>query len=84
MNRGDVVLAFYPFASGSGGTRRPGSDVISALEAMSVVLEMLITNMQSAELTTDARTPFIEKHEGLYLKSCSSPVNGTARTMTCP
>ena len=24
MNRGDVVLAFYPFASGSGGKRRPG------------------------------------------------------------
>ena len=23
MNRGDVVLAFYPFASGSGGKRRP-------------------------------------------------------------
>jgi aminoglycoside phosphotransferase (APT) family kinase protein len=24
VNRGDVVLAFYPFASGSGGKRRPG------------------------------------------------------------
>lgn len=24
MNRGDVVLAFYPFTSGSGGKRRPG------------------------------------------------------------
>ena len=23
MNRGDVVLAFYPFASGAGGKRRP-------------------------------------------------------------
>ena len=24
MNRGDVVLVFYPFASGAGGKRRPG------------------------------------------------------------
>jgi mRNA interferase MazF len=24
VNRGDVVLVFYPFASGAGGKRRPG------------------------------------------------------------
>ena len=51
MNRGDVVLAFYPFASGSGGKRRPGlvvqNDADNARMA-ATILAQITTNLARA------------------------------------
>jgi mRNA interferase MazF len=48
MNRGDVVLAFYPFASGAGGKRRPGlvvqNDADNARMA-ATILAQITTNL---------------------------------------
>lgn len=49
MNRGDVVLAFYPFASGAGGSRRP------ALVVQSDVYNQQIRNTIIAQITTNLR-----------------------------
>jgi mRNA interferase MazF len=51
VNRGDVVLAFYPFASGSGGKRRPGlvvqNDADNARMA-ATILAQITTNLARA------------------------------------
>ena len=51
MNRGDVVLVFYPFASGSGGKRRPGlvvqNDADNARMA-ATILAQITTNLARA------------------------------------
>ncbi len=51
MNRGDVVLVFYPFASGAGGKRRPVSSckttpTISRMAA--TILAQITTNLARA------------------------------------
>ena len=55
MNRGDVVLAFYPFASGSGGKRRPGlvvqNDADNARMA-ATILAQITTNLARAGVPT--------------------------------
>jgi mRNA interferase MazF len=48
VNRGDVVLAFYPFASGSGGKRRPGLVVQNDADNMrmaATILAQITTNL---------------------------------------
>ena len=51
MNRDDVVLAFYPFASGSGGKSRPGlvvqNDADNARMA-ATILAQITTNLTRA------------------------------------
>jgi mRNA interferase MazF len=51
VKRGDVVLAFYPFASGSGGKRRPGlvvqNDADNARMA-GTILAQITTNLTRA------------------------------------
>ena len=51
MNRGDVVLAFYPFASGSGGKRRPGLVVQNDADNVRIaatILAQITTNLARA------------------------------------
>ena len=51
MNRGDVVLAFYPFASGLGGKRRPGLVVQNDAEnarMAATILTQITTNLARA------------------------------------
>ena len=51
MNRGDVVLAFYPFASGSGGKRRPGIVVQNDADKVRIaatILAQITTNLARA------------------------------------
>ncbi len=51
MNRGDVVLAFYPFASGSGGKRRPGLVVQNDADNLrmgATILAQITTNLSRA------------------------------------
>ncbi len=51
MNRGDVVLAFYPFASGSGGKRRPGRFVqndADIAQMAATILAQITTNLARA------------------------------------
>ena len=63
MNRGDVVLVFYPFASGAGGKRRPGlvvqNDTDNARMAATIVAQ-ITTNLARAgepsHLLIDAST----------------------------
>jgi mRNA interferase MazF len=49
MKRGDVVLAFYPFAGGAGGSRRP------ALIVQSDDYNRTIANTIIAQITTNLR-----------------------------
>ncbi|HEV3263448.1 MAG TPA: type II toxin-antitoxin system PemK/MazF family toxin [Gemmataceae bacterium] len=49
MKRGDVVLAFYPFAAGAGGSRRP------ALIVQSDFYNQRIANSVIAQITTNLR-----------------------------
>jgi mRNA interferase MazF len=81
MNRGDVVLAFYPFASGSGGKRRPGlivqNDADNARMA-ATILAQITTNLARAgeptHLLIEAST--IEgQHSGLLHDSLVSSNN---------
>ena len=55
MKRGDVVLAFYPFAAGSGGKRRPGLIVQNDADNIRIaatILAQITTNLaRSAEQT---------------------------------
>ena len=63
MKRGDVVLVFYPFASGAGGKRRPGlvvqNDTDNARMAATIVAQ-ITTNLARAgepsHLLIDAST----------------------------
>jgi mRNA interferase MazF len=51
VNRGDVVLAFYPFASGSGGKRRPGLVVQNDADNVrmaATILAQITTNLARA------------------------------------
>ncbi len=51
MNRGDVVLAFYPFASGSGGKRRPALVVQNDADNArmgATILAQITTNLARA------------------------------------
>ena len=61
MNRGDVVLAFYPFASGSGGKRRPGlvvqNDADNARMA-ATILAQITTNLARVGEPGYATSPF--------------------------
>ncbi len=51
MNRGDVVLVFYPFAFGTGGKRRPGlvvqNDTDNSRMAATIVAQ-ITTNLARA------------------------------------
>jgi mRNA interferase MazF len=47
MKRGDVVLAYYPYASGTGGSRRP------ALVVQSDALNQKISNTIIAQITSN-------------------------------
>jgi mRNA interferase MazF len=49
MKRGDVVLAYYPFAVGTGGSRRP------ALVVQSDTYNQQIRNTILAQITTNLR-----------------------------
>jgi mRNA interferase MazF len=49
FRRGDVVLAFYPFASGAGGSRRP------AVVVQSDSYNQRIRNTIIAQITTSLR-----------------------------
>ncbi|TSC57487.1 MAG: transcriptional modulator of MazE/toxin MazF [Candidatus Peregrinibacteria bacterium Greene0416_19] len=49
MKRGDVVLAFYPFSSGIGGSRRP------ALVVQSDFYNDKLANVVIAQITTTAK-----------------------------
>jgi mRNA interferase MazF len=49
VRRGDVILAFYPFASGVGGSRRP------ALVVQSDFYNQRIRNTIIAQITTNLR-----------------------------
>jgi mRNA interferase MazF len=51
VNRGDVVLAFYPFASGSGGKRRPALVVQNDADnarMTATILAQITTNLARA------------------------------------
>ncbi|MGO9342115.1 MAG: type II toxin-antitoxin system PemK/MazF family toxin [Isosphaeraceae bacterium] len=63
MNRGDVVLAFYPFASGAGGKRRPCLVVqndVDNLRMAATILAKITSNLARAgeptHLLTEAST----------------------------
>jgi len=83
VNRGDVVLAFYPFASGSGGKRRPGLVVQNDHDntrMAATILAQITTNLARAGEPTH---PLIEasaiegRHSGLLhdsLVSCNNLV----------
>jgi mRNA interferase MazF len=64
VRRGDVVLAFYPFASGSGGSRRP------ALVVQSDLYNQRIRNTIVAQITTNLRRANDPAH---LLISAASP-----------
>jgi mRNA interferase MazF len=49
MKRGDIVLAFYPFSAGTGGSRRP------ALIVQSDSYNNKIANRVVAQITTNLR-----------------------------
>jgi mRNA interferase MazF len=49
IHRGDVILTYYPFASGTGGSRRP------ALVVQSDVYNQQIRNTIVAQITTNLR-----------------------------
>jgi mRNA interferase MazF len=83
VNRGDVVLTFYPFASGSGGKRRPGLVVQNDADnarMTATILAQITTNLARAgeptHLLIEAST--IEgQHSGLLhdsLVSCNNLV----------
>ena len=87
MNRGDVVLTFYPFASGSGGKRRPGLVVQNDADnarMTATILAQITTNLARAgeptHLLIEAST--IEgQHTGLLhdsLVSCNNLVRSHA------
>jgi mRNA interferase MazF len=83
VNRGDVVLAFYPFAAGSGGKRRAGlvvqNDGDNARMA-ATILAQITTNLARAGESTHPRieASSIEgQHSGLLhdsLVSCNNLV----------
>jgi mRNA interferase MazF len=55
VNRGDVVLVFYPFASGVGGKRRPGLVVQNDADNMRIAatfLAQITTNLARAGAPT--------------------------------
>lgn len=47
LHRGDIVLAFYPFAAGASGSRRP------VLVIQSDVYNQLLRNTIVAQITTN-------------------------------
>jgi mRNA interferase MazF len=83
VTRGDVVLAFYPFASGAGGKRRPGlvvqNDTDNARMA-ATILAQITTNLARAGEPTHQliETSTLEgQHSGLLhdsLVSCNNRV----------
>ena len=81
MKRGDVVLAFYPFASSTGGSRRPAlvvqSDVYNQKIANTIIAQ-ITANLQrtgdAAHFLIDVSTPD-GKQSGLLhdsLVSCNN------------
>jgi mRNA-degrading endonuclease toxin of MazEF toxin-antitoxin module len=83
MKRGDVVLVFYPFASGSAGKRRPGlivqNDTDNARMATTIVAQITTNLARSGEpthLLIEVSTSE-SKHSGLLhdsLVSCNNLV----------
>jgi mRNA interferase MazF len=69
VRRGDVILAFYPFASGAGGSRRP------ALVVQSDVYNQRIRNTIVAQITTNLRRANDASH---LLIEASSPAGQQA------
>jgi mRNA interferase MazF len=81
MRRGDVVLAFYPFASGTGGSRRPALIVQSDLynqRISNTIIIQITTNLQragdAAHVLIEVATPD-GKQSGLLHDSLISCIN---------
>lgn len=58
IRRGDVVLAFYPFASGTGGTRRPALVVQcdrDNVRMQNTIIAQITTNLRRAAEPTQLR-----------------------------
>ncbi len=90
MKRGDVVLVFYPFASGAGGKRRPGlvvqNDADNSRMAATIVAQ-ITTNLARAgepsHLLIDAstkdglRSGLLHRGTRGHAQRAEAPVRGT-------
>jgi len=81
LHRGDVVLVFYPFASGAGGSRRPALVVQGDaynLRIRNTIVAQVTTNLRRADdpahLLIEVATP-IGRQSGLLHDSVISCIN---------